>query len=78
MYSNSREFKTRSWKRGVTATESGAHAGCGEVSLVLAERPDLAQMDQAQQGFVGDFVGAMQKIPAGAAGFAMRAGDARV
>lgn len=59
-------------QRGVTAAESGAHAGCGEASLVLAERPDLAQMDQAQQGFVGDFVGAMQKIPAGAAGFAMR------
>ena len=32
-------------------------------------------MDQAQQGFVGDFVGAMQKIPAGAAGFAMRMED---
>lgn len=59
-------------KYGVTAAESGAHAGCGEASLVLAERPDLVRMDQAQQGFMGDFVGAMQKTPAGAAGFAMQ------
>lgn len=34
---------------------AGAHAGEAETSLVLAAREELAQMDHAVEGYVGDF-----------------------
>ena len=60
---------------GVTPAESGAHAGCSETSLILAERADLVHMDQAQVGFVGDFVKLAQELQPGAAGFGKKFDD---
>src|SRR5262245_19239233 len=39
----------------VTPARAGAHAGNAETALVLELRPDLALMDRAEAGFVGDF-----------------------
>jgi len=60
---------------GVTPPESGAHAGCSETSLILAERADLVRMDQAQIGFVGDFVKLAQNLKPGAAGLDIKFDD---
>lgn len=60
---------------GVTPPESGAHAGCSETSLILAERADLVHMDQAQLGFVGDFVALAQSLKPSAAGLELRMDD---
>jgi len=38
---------------GVSAAQSGAHAGEWETSLVLALRPEQVKMDRAAAGFVG-------------------------
>lgn len=43
-----------STEHGVTPEEAGGHAGEFETSLMLALRPDLVVMDQAQAGYVGD------------------------
>jgi len=40
-------------KYGITAGESGAHAGESETSMVLAIRKDLVNMKSAEAGFVG-------------------------
>lgn len=40
---------------GITPGVSGAHAGEAETSLVLAAREELALMDYAEEGYVGDF-----------------------
>jgi creatinine amidohydrolase len=42
-------------KYGVSAGESGAHAGESETSMVLALRKDLVDMKHAEKGFVGSF-----------------------
>jgi creatinine amidohydrolase len=42
-------------KHGVSAGESGAHAGESETSMVLAVRKDLVDMKHAEKGFVGNF-----------------------
>jgi len=42
-------------KHGVSAGESGAHAGESETSMVLAIRKDLVCMKHAEKGFVGSF-----------------------
>jgi len=42
-------------KHGVSAGESGGHAGESETSMVLAIRKDLVDMKHAERGFVGDF-----------------------
>jgi creatinine amidohydrolase len=42
-------------KYGITAGESGAHAGESETSMVLAIRRDLVDMKHAEKGFVGSF-----------------------
>ena len=42
-------------KHGVSAGESGAHAGESETSMVLAIRKDLVDMKHAEKGFVGSF-----------------------
>jgi len=47
-------------KHGVSAGESGAHAGESETSMVLAIRRDLVDMEHAEQGFVGNYE---EKIP---------------
>lgn len=49
-----------SLKHGVSAPESGAHAGESETSMVLAIRKDLVDMEQAKEGFVGNYE---EKIP---------------
>jgi creatinine amidohydrolase len=46
------EFSSR---HGVSAGESGAHAGESETSMVLAIRKDLVDMKNAEKGFVGSF-----------------------
>jgi creatinine amidohydrolase len=45
------EFSSR---HGVSAGESGAHAGESETSMVLAIRKDLVDMKNAEKGFVGN------------------------
>jgi creatinine amidohydrolase len=47
-------------KHGITAGESGAHAGESETSMVLALRKDLVNMDLAEEGFVGNYE---EKVP---------------
>jgi len=42
-------------KHGIPASESGAHAGESETSMVLAIRKDLVNMERAKEGFVGRF-----------------------
>jgi creatinine amidohydrolase len=42
-------------KHGVSAGESGAHAGESETSMVLALRKDLVDMKHAEMGFLGGF-----------------------
>ena len=42
-------------KYGISASESGAHAGESETSMVLAIRKDLVNMERAKEGFVGRF-----------------------
>jgi creatinine amidohydrolase len=42
---------------GVSAEESGMHAGESETSMVLAIRKDLVDMNHAEKGFVGTFDG---------------------
>jgi creatinine amidohydrolase len=49
-----------SLRQGVSAPESGAHAGESETSMVLAVRKDLVNMEHAEQGFVGNYE---EKIP---------------
>jgi creatinine amidohydrolase len=49
-----------SLKHGVSAPESGAHAGESETSMVLAIRKDLVDMEKAEEGFVGNYE---EKIP---------------
>ena len=48
-------FAEFSSKYGITAGESGAHAGESETSMVLAIRKDLVDMKNAETGFVGSF-----------------------
>lgn len=40
---------------GISPGVAGAHAGEAETSLVMAARQELAQMDYAIEGYVGDF-----------------------
>ena len=40
-------------KYGISADESGAHAGESETSFVLAIRKDLVNMERAEVGFLG-------------------------
>ena len=42
---------------GIAAERVGAHAGEHETSMILALRPDLVAMSQAEAGFVGDHLG---------------------
>jgi creatinine amidohydrolase len=46
---------------GITPAVCGAHAGEAETSLVLAARGELALMDYAEEGFVGEFDEAAQR-----------------
>jgi len=46
------EFSSR---HGVSASESGAHAGELETSMVLALRKDLVDMKHAETGYLGSF-----------------------
>jgi creatinine amidohydrolase len=45
----------RSARYGVSAGASGAHAGEYETSILLHLRPDLVDMQRAEEGFTGDF-----------------------
>jgi creatinine amidohydrolase len=56
---------------GITSPEAGIHAGCSETSVVLAARPDLVRLDQAQPGFVGDSAEVLNRLKPGSSGFAM-------
>jgi creatinine amidohydrolase/Fe(II)-dependent formamide hydrolase-like protein len=49
-------------KHGVSAVESGAHAGESETSMVLAIRKDLVDMKNAETGFLGNFDDKMMAI----------------
>jgi creatinine amidohydrolase len=40
-------------KHGISANESGGHAGESETSMVLAIRKDLVDMEHAEEGFMG-------------------------
>jgi creatinine amidohydrolase len=41
-------------REGLEMARLGVHAAQGETSLMLADRPDLVQMDKACEGFMGD------------------------
>jgi creatinine amidohydrolase len=45
---------------GVPLAEGGLHAGEWETSLLLAIRPDLARMQDAEAGFTGELQEALQ------------------
>ena len=47
---------------GVTPEQAGGHAGEHETSLILALRPDLVDMTQAQAGYVGDQLSIAPKV----------------
>ncbi|MDI3340773.1 MAG: creatininase family protein [Sphaerobacter sp.] len=47
---------------GITPQVAGAHAGEAETSMVLASRPDLVDMSQAAEGFVGTFDDAAARL----------------
>jgi len=47
---------------GITPQVAGAHAGEAETSMVLAARPDLVDMSQAAEGFVGTFDAAAAQL----------------
>jgi len=49
-------------KHGVTAGESGSHAGESETSMVLAIRKDLVDMKNAEAGFVGSLDDKMMRL----------------
>jgi creatinine amidohydrolase len=55
-------FTEFSSKYGITAGESGAHAGESETSMVLAIRQDLVDMKNAETGFVGTFDDKMMSL----------------
>ena len=47
---------------GIAAERVGAHAGEHESSMILALRPELVDMAQAEPGFVGDHLGLASTI----------------
>ncbi len=47
---------------GVTPAEGGIHAGEWETSMMLAFRPDLVRMAEAEVGYTGDLMGGIQKF----------------
>jgi len=49
-------------KHGVSAGESGGHAGESETSMVLAIRKDLVDMKHAETGFLGSFDDKMMAV----------------
>jgi creatinine amidohydrolase len=49
-------------KHGVSAGESGAHAGESETSMVLAIRKDLVDIKHVEKGFVGNFEDKMMAL----------------
>lgn len=49
-------------KNGISADESGAHAGESETSLILAIRKDLVDMEHAEVGFLGSIDDKMDLI----------------
>jgi creatinine amidohydrolase len=49
-------------KHGISADESGAHAGESETSMVLAIRRDLVDMERAETGFLGSIEDKMDLI----------------
>lgn len=50
---------------GLSAEVVGGHAGEHETSVILALRPDLVQMEHAEEGFVGDMRSIAADIIAG-------------
>lgn len=46
----------------ITPQVAGAHAGETETSMVLAQRPELVDMNQAEAGYVGDFDEAASRL----------------
>ncbi len=47
---------------GVTPAEGGVHAGEWETSMMLALRPELVKMDEAEPGYTGDLMSGVQKF----------------
>lgn len=52
-------------KYGISAAESGAHAGEWETSIMLHLTPDLVRMDRAVEGYVGDIGAAVDHVLTG-------------
>ena len=49
---------------GIDPAVAGSHAGGSETSMVLAARPDLVRMSEAEIGFMGDAYGAGERTNA--------------
>ena len=47
---------------GIDPAVAGSHSGASETSMVLATRPDLVRMDEAEVGFMGDAYGAGERM----------------
>lgn len=47
---------------GLTPAEGGIHAGEWETSMMLAFRPDLVRMAEAEVGYTGDLMSGIQKF----------------
>lgn len=47
---------------GLTAAEGGIHAGVWETSMMMAFRPDLVKMADAQAGYTGDLMSGVKKF----------------
>jgi len=55
-------LKSTSRRLGISLPEAGSHAGLSETAMILATRPDLVRMDQAEPGFLGDAYGAGNRM----------------
>lgn len=49
-------WKDYAQEQGINLESLGIHAGEGETSMMLAHRPDLVDIEHAEQGFMGDFI----------------------
>ena len=47
---------------GITPAEGGVHAGEWETSMMLALRPELVRMEQAEPGYVGELASGLQRF----------------
>jgi creatinine amidohydrolase len=55
-------LKSTSERLGIPLPEAGSHAGLSETAMVLAIRPDLVRLAEAEPGFLGDAYGVGERM----------------